>query len=96
VLFHEIGHHIHHAVRPEHREKEDMADVWKVRLQRNYNRQHFRWIGVIVRIIRPLFGAFLERQHEKLELRMLKSGQISRAEYLESVAKNRTRKLDVP
>jgi hypothetical protein len=87
VLFHEIGHHVHSAVRPERREKEDVADVWKVRLQRNYNRQRFRWIGVIARIIRPLFGAYLERQRQKLELRMLKSGRISRVEYLETVAK---------
>ena len=92
VLFHELGHHIHHAVRPEHREEEDVADVWKVRLQRNYNRQRFRWTGVVGRIIRPLFGAYLERQREKLELRMLKSGQISRAEYLEWVEKEKNPK----
>ena len=35
VLFHEIGHHIHYEVCPEYREKEDVADVWKVRLERN-------------------------------------------------------------
>lgn len=96
VLFHEIGHHIHYAVRPEHREKEDVADVWKVPLQRNYHRQRFGWIGVVTRIIPPFFGAYLERQRQKLELGMLKSGQISRAEYLESVAKKRSQTPDVP
>ena len=96
VLFHEIGHHVHRAVRPEHREKEDVADVWKVRLQRNYNRQRFRWIGVVSRIIRPLSGAYLERLREKLELQMLKRGHISRAEYLERVGKKRIQNLDVP
>ncbi|MFY9746949.1 MAG: hypothetical protein WA891_09190 [Acidobacteriaceae bacterium] len=96
VFFHELGHHIHYAVRPEHREKEDVADVWKVRLQRNYNRQRFRWIGVVGRIIRPLFGAYLERQREKLELGMLKSGQISQAEYLERVKKKQIQKPDAP
>jgi hypothetical protein len=95
VLFHEIGHHVHRAVRPEHREKEDVADVWKVRLQRNYNQQRFRWLGIVSRIIRPLFGSYLQRQREKLELEMLKRGQISRAEYQESVEKKRTRRLDV-
>jgi hypothetical protein len=95
VLFHEIGHHIHRAVRPEHREKEDVADVWKVRLQSSYDRQRFRWIGVIARVIRPFFGAHLKRQRQKLELKMLKSGQISRAEYLESVAEKRSRTPDV-
>jgi hypothetical protein len=47
VLFHEIGHHIHHTVRPEYREKEDVADVWRVRLQRNYIRQRYRWVRLL-------------------------------------------------
>ena len=87
VLFHEIGHHIHYAVRPEHREKEDVADVWKVRLERNYHRQRFPLLRLLGRIIWKLFGAPLNRQREKMELRMLKSGHISRAEYLERVGK---------
>ena len=44
VLFHEIGHHIHFSIRPEFRETEDVADVWKVKLQRNYNRQRSHWL----------------------------------------------------
>jgi hypothetical protein len=90
VLFHEIGHHIHRAVRPEYREKEDVADVWKVRLQRTYHQQRFGWMRIVFRFVRPLFGSFLERQREKLELEMLKRGQISQAEYRESVAKKRS------
>lgn len=42
VLFHEIGHHIHFTACPEHREKEDVADVWKVRLEHNYSRRRFK------------------------------------------------------
>ncbi|MGC2620608.1 MAG: hypothetical protein WA414_16295 [Acidobacteriaceae bacterium] len=95
VLFHEIGHHVHFAVRPEHCEKEDVADVWKVRLQRNYTRQRHRWIGVVGQIIRPLFGAYLKRQQAKIAMRNLKSGQISRAEYLELTAKKENRRLDI-
>lgn len=49
---------------------------------------------VMGRIIRPLFDAYLERQRQKLELGMLKSGQISPTEYLERVAKEETRRLD--
>jgi hypothetical protein len=94
VLFHEIGHHIHHTARPEHREKEDVADVWKVRLQRNYNRQRFRWMGAIARVIQPVFGtAFLKRLRQRLELRNLTRGDISRAEYLERVAEKTPSKL---
>lgn len=28
VLFHELGHHVHHTIRPEYNEKEDVADTW--------------------------------------------------------------------
>jgi hypothetical protein len=31
VLFHELGHHVHHAIRPEYSEKEDVADTWAKR-----------------------------------------------------------------
>jgi len=75
VLFHEIGHHIHREVRPEYREKEDVADVWKVRLQRNYHQQRFGWIRIVSRFVRPLLGKYLERQREKLELEMFRKGQ---------------------
>jgi hypothetical protein len=36
VLFHEIGHHVHATVRPEFREKEDIADDWGKKLTGNY------------------------------------------------------------
>jgi len=36
VLFHEIGHHVHATVRPEFREKEDVADNWAKKLMANY------------------------------------------------------------
>src|SRR5208282_707519 len=51
VLFHEIGHHIHYTVRPEHREKEDVADIWKARLRRNYIRQRYRWARFFVSLL---------------------------------------------
>jgi hypothetical protein len=71
VLFHEVGHHIHCAVLGEYREKEDVADAWKVRLQRNYHEQRFGWVRIVSRFVRPLLGSYLERQREKLELEML-------------------------
>ena len=90
MLFHEIGHHIHRTIRPEYREKEDVADVWKVRLQRNYHKQRFGWVRIVARFIKPLMGSFLERQRGKLELNMLERGQISQAEYRESVGEQRS------
>lgn len=89
VLFHEIGHHIHFTVRPEHREKEDVADVWKVRLERSYNQQRHRWIGITVRMIRPIFGKYLSRLFEKFYAQQLKEGRISPAEYREEIKGHR-------
>lgn len=83
VLFHEIGHHIHYAIRPELREKEDMADVWKVRLDRQYTRQRFRLIGLIGQALWLLFGRYMGRLRMWGVSREFKTGMISRAEYIE-------------
>jgi len=44
VLFHEVGHHIHHTIRPEHNEKEDVADTWAGKLNANFVRKTY-WYG---------------------------------------------------
>jgi hypothetical protein len=93
ILFHEIGHHIHFTCRPEYREKEDVADVWLVRLRRNYNQQRFRLMAGFFRFIRSLFGPLFDRQRGKLMLRMLNKGMISRAEYEEQVGKSKGGKV---
>ena len=41
VLFHEIGHHIHHNIRPEYKEKEDVADNWAGKLNGNFVRTRY-------------------------------------------------------
>jgi hypothetical protein len=52
VLFHEIGHHIHKTVRPEFREREDVADDWKTKLRRlQFAAQH--------PLQRAVFGVFM-------------------------------------
>jgi hypothetical protein len=85
VLFHEIGHHIHFAVRPEHREREDIADQWKVRLTRSYFRQNHRLLGTILRSLRLLFGPLFRAFYKKTMDRGLGRGWMSRAEYDESM-----------
>lgn len=92
VLFHEIGHHIHYTVRPEYREKEDVADVWKVRLVDGYFIERFRWIGFFRPILRLLFGILggpLDRLREKFLAEWLRDGRISRAEYMEEMKNHR-------
>lgn len=79
VLFHEIGHHIHFASRPEHKEREEVADTWKARLERNYNRGRRPWLRALTSPIRPLIRALMKPMHR----RMLKNGMISRAEFEE-------------
>ena len=45
VLYHEIGHHIHTVIRPEHsREREDIADEWQIRLWRYYARKRYWYL----------------------------------------------------
>jgi hypothetical protein len=79
VLFHEIGHHIHATVRPEFREREDVADVWKVRLLRIYNRGRPFWVEALLFPIGLLFGI----RRRRLERRMFQEGIMSRAEFEE-------------
>jgi hypothetical protein len=41
VLYHEIGHHIHRAIRPVYKGKEDVADDWSGKLTGNFYRKHY-------------------------------------------------------
>lgn len=41
VLYHEIGHHIHRAFRPEHREPESVANAWAQRLRSTMLQQKY-------------------------------------------------------
>jgi hypothetical protein len=51
VLFHEIGHHIDATVRPEFREKEDVADTWSKSLMRIYFRERYRFPRPVAKLI---------------------------------------------
>jgi len=55
VLYHELGHHIHDFVRPEYREKEDVADRWSTRLLEIFLRNQYwyaMWPLVLVGKVR--------------------------------------------
>lgn len=41
VLYHEIGHHIHETIRPEHREKEDVANNWAGKINARFIRHKY-------------------------------------------------------
>jgi hypothetical protein len=85
VLFHEIGHHIHDAIRPEHREQEDVADVWKVRLSRNYLKTVHPTIRFFMKLVRLVFGPLWTLLWKKSLSLQRKKGYISNAEYQEEM-----------
>lgn len=84
VLFHEIGHHIHYTVRPEYREKEDVADVWKVRLGRNYRRHRSGFTKLSIRLLRFFAGPIIDWLNFKVAKLRRNKGWMSQAEFEES------------
>jgi hypothetical protein len=52
VLFHELGHHIHATISPEHNEQEDVAEKWRKRLNREYFRKRFWYLKPFKSILR--------------------------------------------
>jgi hypothetical protein len=60
VLFHEIGHHIDATIRPEFREKEDVADSWSKRLGRIYLRERYRFPRPVAKVIRWMLKAIAQ------------------------------------
>jgi len=44
ALFHELGHHIHRVLAPEHKEREDVAEKWSKRLSRHYVRRRYWYL----------------------------------------------------
>jgi hypothetical protein len=52
VLYHEIGHHIHKTSRPEFREREDVADAWKNKLERNLARSRYWFLAPLAFVYR--------------------------------------------
>jgi len=85
VLFHEIGHHIHATVRPEHRESEDVADIWKLRLYRNYLRRRRPILRMFFRIVQFTFGPFYRNFYRRTMEQGVAKGWMSRAEFDESL-----------
>ena len=51
TLFHELGHHIHSTRRPEHRDREDVADRWILRLSRLHAGRKYRYLRPAARLV---------------------------------------------
>jgi len=58
VLYHELGHHIHKTQRPKHKEREDVADEWALRLSHRMVKRRYWylvWILYVIRVFRPSY-----------------------------------------
>ncbi len=58
TFFHELGHHIHAQHRPEFKEKEDVAEIWKRKGQRVYVRKRFWFLSPVIAVTRWLDRVF--------------------------------------
>jgi len=56
TLYHEIGHHIHYTVRPEHREREDIADEWANKLNKKFVRRRYWYIYPLLFLLGKSFN----------------------------------------
>ena len=65
VLYHEIGHHIHKVDRPEHEEREDVAEKWKRKLRVQFFRKHFWYVFPLIYVLAMLFSPFVKRRKNK-------------------------------
>ena len=54
TLFHELGHHVHSHLSPEHRDRESVAKTWSSQLVRDYLRRRFWYLRPLRRPIRLL------------------------------------------
>ncbi len=53
TLYHELGHHVHLFIRPEYREKEDVADDWGKKFNAHFARHTYWYLIPIAKIITP-------------------------------------------
>ncbi len=48
VLYHELGHHVQQVIKPEYREKEDVADTWKARFTASYYKNRYWYLMPVI------------------------------------------------
>ncbi|MFA4828099.1 MAG: hypothetical protein WC855_00620 [Thermodesulfovibrionales bacterium] len=77
VLFHELGHHIHHTTAPEHKEREDVAEEWRKRLTKEYTSNRYGYlkplkpllkiVAIVLRTTAKIIGYFTEKKLKNRE-----------------------------
>ena len=56
IFYHELGHHIHYTVRPEFREREDVAEVWRRKLSSNFIRAKYPHLFSVVLATKAIYA----------------------------------------
>lgn len=71
VLYHEIGHHIHHTMKREYRDTELVADEWKNKLLRSFMLQRYWYFSIVAvpykLLLHPIVTWFQKRTKAKGE-----------------------------
>lgn len=60
VLYHELGHHVHLSIRPEYREKEDVANDWQKKFMRIFFRRKYWYLIPFFKLRNMLRGSRTE------------------------------------
>jgi hypothetical protein len=65
TLYHELGHHVHLTMRPEYREKEDVADDWEKKFSSHFIRRRYWYLIPVAKVISP-FATWLSERRARL------------------------------
>jgi hypothetical protein len=56
TFYHELGHHVHLFIRPEYREKEDVADDWQRKFMKTFLRGEYWYLIPVARLVKMMRG----------------------------------------
>jgi hypothetical protein len=56
TFYHELGHHVHLFIRPEYREKEDVADDWGRKFMLMFLQREYRYLKPLAKVVRLIRG----------------------------------------
>ena len=81
ILYHEIGHHIHTVIYPEHREREDVAEEWEAKLWwRYYVKKKYWYLLPLLRLGGKLYRSRMyQRFYQRLTDDLIESHKKSLA-----------------
>lgn len=68
TLYHELGHHVHLCIRPEYREKEDVADDWGRKFNTQFARRKYWYLIPVAKVLSPFLN-WLSRRRVRLRQR---------------------------